>query len=742
VAKRYTISVLVEAKDKVSGVFDKITTGALERLGHKTTDLIQQLPRMAVEMVQLGAQAEAAENRFVKFAGGTERAAELLDAFQAAADGTVPRLDAMSSAARLLQMGLVGNAEEMELVTAIAVKLGNQTMNAGDRISDFAMLLANQSIPRLDNFGISSGKVRKRIKELQDSIEGLSREEAFKIAVIEEGTVALDTLGDTSELAQTNIDKLKAAFDDAKVGFAEMATDMVTQAADAAGGVDNLARAIRDLPKALEGTKTFKAVSLNVEWRAAQISLKALQNQLLEYGIITEESAKATNKQLQSVTGIIATQREQKEQIEAIADVTQEYNQLLSAQQREWARLGEYIEGYRGSSQWAVERTNEMAVATEQFTVTSQELVATWFGFQGVLTTATESFAFFHEQWQLFSEAAGVQLPRQRTGWEMVGGVIGEVRTAIGEAGPEYVEQVEEAALETEKLALEAQNAAAMTGDIFVAALADATEETDYMSLALFQAADAAGADADTLFDLADTLGLYTAAELEAAIATVALRTALDRLGEAVALGAMTMEDAISALQDLMVSMPDAVDLMERQSQVTHHITSNYRRMSEEEREAAAAARELARAMAHTGDVFIDFLPTAAEDTDAWAMALFNAADAAGASAEQLALLGGALGIYSEEQVEAALASAALQIKIEELAQAIAAEEVGMEAAIAQLQQFRDEFLPLIAPPAVTGTGAGGGAVTNNSYNMTVNTGADSSTVVQDFETLQALSNV
>ena len=209
-AKRYIISVLIEGKDRLSSVMDSITKGAMERIGHKVTELIQQLPQMAIEMVELGASAEAARYRFTRFAGSASEAEALLDAFQRGADGVTSEMDAMSSAARLLQMDLVDDAAEMELVAAMATKLGDQTMDAGSRISDFAMMLANQSIPRLDNFGISSGRVRERIKELQDQFEDMTREQAFQSAVMEEGQEALDTLGDTSTMTATEIDKLKA----------------------------------------------------------------------------------------------------------------------------------------------------------------------------------------------------------------------------------------------------------------------------------------------------------------------------------------------------------------------------------------------------------------------------------------------------------------------------------------------------------------------------------------------------
>ena len=71
--------------------------------------------------------------------------------------------------------------------------------------------------------------------------------------------------------------------------------------------------------------------------------------------------------------------------------------------------------------------------------------------------------------------------------------------------------------------------------------------------------------------------------------------------------------------------------------------------------------------------------------------ALYEAADAAGASATELALLGLATGKLSEEQAVAALKSAALQEKIKELGQAIA-EGMDPQVALNHLESFQNRL--------------------------------------------------
>lgn len=258
--ERFTVEVDITAKDKTSNAlngvkagfkeaFSEVITGAMRRAGESALDFAKQLPAMVVDLGKLGVQVQTAERRFTQFAGSEERAAEMLEAFNLGTDNTVDKMSAMGSAAKLLQMGLVENGSEMEQVAAMATRLGDQTQDAGSRIADFAALLANQSIPRLDNFGISSGEVRRRIDELLKSGQALSREQAFKMAVMEQGAKALDTLGDTADLTSTQIGAFTASLETMRQEFGKIVAE------DFAGSLEALSREgkdasdiMRDLP--------------------------------------------------------------------------------------------------------------------------------------------------------------------------------------------------------------------------------------------------------------------------------------------------------------------------------------------------------------------------------------------------------------------------------------------------------------------------------------------------------------
>jgi hypothetical protein len=131
-----------------------------------------------------------------------------IDGLRKSTRGLVNDTELMKAGNKFMAMGLAENTEEMNKLSEIATKLGSAMGNdATDSMENFALMLANQSILRLDSFGISSGKVRERIEELMNETEGLTREQAFMQATMEQAEVSMAKLGDTT---LTNGEKMQA----------------------------------------------------------------------------------------------------------------------------------------------------------------------------------------------------------------------------------------------------------------------------------------------------------------------------------------------------------------------------------------------------------------------------------------------------------------------------------------------------------------------------------------------------
>jgi len=210
-----------QAQQDLSGVQKAVKAAGAAIGGYLTVQTVQQAHAFA----KLGGETLRTRNAFVAISGGADEAASRLEAMREATRGALSEQQAMSAANRLMQMGLAENADELGHVTEMAVRLGTAMgRDAAQSIEEFSLLLANQSIPRLDTFGISAGKVRTRIKELQAATPGMTREMAFMQATFEEGAVAMDRLGDSTEDQLLRLEQMEAQLADTK---AELATKFV-----------------------------------------------------------------------------------------------------------------------------------------------------------------------------------------------------------------------------------------------------------------------------------------------------------------------------------------------------------------------------------------------------------------------------------------------------------------------------------------------------------------------------------
>jgi len=131
--------------------------------------------------------------------------------------GMVADTDLMLAGNKFMAMGLATSQDEMQKLAQISTRLGTAMGNgATESMENFALMMANQSILRLDSFGISSGKVRERIEELMVSTEGMTREVAFNTAVMEQAEVTMTKLGDPIDTVADRMDRMKAGTENLK----------------------------------------------------------------------------------------------------------------------------------------------------------------------------------------------------------------------------------------------------------------------------------------------------------------------------------------------------------------------------------------------------------------------------------------------------------------------------------------------------------------------------------------------
>lgn len=183
------------------------------------TSMIKGLATELRDLTFDAAKVEGVRNTFGRLAesvGG--EGVEALQQLREATRGMVADADLWQAGNKFLAMGLAdtteGAAKLSEMATQLGMAMGE---DATSSMENFALMMANQSIPRLDSFGISSSKVRERIKELMDATEGLTRETAFNQAVMEQAAITMEKVGEQAQGSAAGIARLQAFFANLKL---------------------------------------------------------------------------------------------------------------------------------------------------------------------------------------------------------------------------------------------------------------------------------------------------------------------------------------------------------------------------------------------------------------------------------------------------------------------------------------------------------------------------------------------
>jgi hypothetical protein len=191
-----------------------------------------KVAQTAIQWGREGAAIDATRTAFYELAGGAREAESMLRAIRRESGGTIDAFTAMNAASQLLRLGLADSSEGAARMITAAEKLGRETMTAEERVSGFAMMLANRNTRALDNYGLSIGTVTTRVEELMRTQEGMTRDTAFQIAVMEDAERALAQLGSSTDNMASSWDRLGAATKDNADILKEYVAQALTPAAE------------------------------------------------------------------------------------------------------------------------------------------------------------------------------------------------------------------------------------------------------------------------------------------------------------------------------------------------------------------------------------------------------------------------------------------------------------------------------------------------------------------------------
>lgn len=243
-----------------TGQGDKEATKGLDGLKKAATLAVGALAALkgaqqAVDFVKFGASVQRQSMALDNLArsAGTSGAA-IVSAIQGASDFTIDRMAAMESANKAMLLQVAQTPDQFERLTTVAVALGRAMgQDATKSIDDFVTAAGRQSKQIADNLGLmvsaedANAKYAASLGKTVDELTDAERKQAFLNEMLEQGEERLKALGDISGGAATDIEKVTAAVNDAKAGFAELAVEGIARTFN---GVDELVSRIRRLPEA------------------------------------------------------------------------------------------------------------------------------------------------------------------------------------------------------------------------------------------------------------------------------------------------------------------------------------------------------------------------------------------------------------------------------------------------------------------------------------------------------------
>lgn len=275
--------------------------GAVMGAGFALANMALEAAKGIPELFSMGIEIGRAETALIAYTGSSAQAELATQKMIEASDDTLTSFEAQQNASKLFAMGLANTGDEAAKLTDIALTLG-ASMGKGptEAFEQFSLLLANQSIPRLDTFGISAAFVRGRIDELTNGAEGMTRETAFMTAVMEDAEGKLGDLDAAGFTAGTSVDRLARKFRQAKEDAASFLAEGLLPILD---GVEAYGNAGEDLATkiafASETQEEFFASIMNAHtatlpFATADFYDMAKSQQVLEESLNRSDNALAT----------------------------------------------------------------------------------------------------------------------------------------------------------------------------------------------------------------------------------------------------------------------------------------------------------------------------------------------------------------------------------------------------------------------------------------------------------------
>lgn len=514
-----------KAAKKSQSDLEKWATRAIVSVASFAT--IKKVATEVYEALNRGAELEVAATRFDNLAasiGSTSDA--MLGKLRQATAGMYSDAQLMASASQIISLGLMDSEEGVIRLATVVGKLGWD-------MNQVVLTFANNSKMRLDALGLSVSDVDERTKRLVAT--GMSMDQAFDLAVLEAGEAKLALIGDTADTTKADLDRMRAAWANVQDAFALGVAEGAAEALDGIGNsagrtADNLVRLA-----ALLGQAVFSETALG-----PGMGLGALDDMLTHIDML--ERIKALDAE-----GILSA-----------GERREAYFQLWVGGAEAANRYINKLDGVQAAN-IAVQQTEFDLIQArrqrEKLEAESDSFAARYA--ENARTRAAEYAGLTREQIALREALARGDELRAQAAVEAEERIEQSIRDGI-EAWQAYNSTVEEVNT--------------VMGRDFATALQTAgDEQVDYNAL-LWEGITALDATPEALMAAGLALTDYSEEALAAALRQAAMNEAIGQLAPLIAIGEISIGNAIQALQDLELQLQqDYTAEMDTDSLVAAH---------------------------------------------------------------------------------------------------------------------------------------------------------------------------
>lgn len=176
---------------------------------------LAQLSKAAGSAAETATAYQRQEVAARSLAGSQQKVNELLEAYERATGGAVDKATALANVTRLQATGFAKNAAELErfvrAVRGISLAMGKSQEEITQEVQ---LAIANTSMRRLDQIGLSIREVTQRMEELRAANAGMTREMAFQQAVLDIAEEKYGTLADSAAGQASGVEKLTRKWKD------------------------------------------------------------------------------------------------------------------------------------------------------------------------------------------------------------------------------------------------------------------------------------------------------------------------------------------------------------------------------------------------------------------------------------------------------------------------------------------------------------------------------------------------